>query len=107
MMDVGSYRPGPDMTGLLKYLQSPNVSTGFNRTCMISINSVCLQRSEICRTVALPVDVVGDQRSIEGNTEPLPGAQEEEVEQDVEDVLRQHQRVQAGALVYRILVICF
>ena len=51
--------------------------------------------------------VVGDQRSIEGNTEPLPGAQEEEVEQDVEDVLRQHQRVQAGALVYRILVICF
>ena len=57
--------------------------------------------------MALPVDVVGDQRSIEGNTEPLPGTQEEEVEQDVEDVLRQYQRVQAGALVYRILVICF
>ena len=51
--------------------------------------------------------MVGNQRSIEGDTEPLPGAEEEEVEQDVEDVLGKHQRVQTGALVYRILVVSF
>ena len=52
------------------------------------------------------MNVIGDQRSVEGDTEPLPRAEEEEVEQDVEDVLGQHQRVEAGALIYRILVIC-
>ena len=51
--------------------------------------------------------MVGNQRSIEGDTEPLPSAEEEEVEQDVEDVLGQHQWVQTGALVYRILVVSF
>ena len=38
----------------------------------------------------LPVNVVRDERSIEGNTEPFSGQEEEEVEEDVEDVLRQH-----------------
>ena len=52
------------------------------------------------------MNVIGDQRSVEGDAEPLPRAEEEEVEQDVEDVLGQHQRVEAGALIYRILVIC-
>ena len=50
--------------------------------------------------------VVGDERSVERNTEPLAGHQEEDVEEDVQDVLWEHQGVQAGALVNRILVIC-
>ena len=38
----------------------------------------------------LPVNVVRDERSIEGNTEPFSGQEEEEIEEDVEDVLGQH-----------------
>ena len=38
----------------------------------------------------LPVNVVRDERSIEGDAEPFSGQEEEEVEEDVEDVLRQH-----------------
>ena len=38
----------------------------------------------------LPVNVVHDERSIEGDAEPFSGQEEEEVEEDVEDVLRQH-----------------
>ena len=53
------------------------------------------------------MDVISDEWSVENETKPLPGQQEEEVEQAVEDVLRQHQRVQTGALVYRILVVSF
>ena len=51
------------------------------------------------------MDVISDEWSVENETKPLPGQQEEEVEQAVEDVLRQHQRVQTGALVYRVLVV--
>ena len=50
--------------------------------------------------------VVGDERSVECDTEPLPRHQEEDVEEDVQDVLWEHQGVQAGTLVNRILVIC-
>ena len=50
--------------------------------------------------------VVGDERSVERNTEPLPRHQEKDVEEDVQDVLGEHQGVEAGALVDRILVIC-
>ena len=38
----------------------------------------------------LPVNVIRDERSIEGDAEPFSGQEEEEVEEDVEDVLRQH-----------------
>ena len=51
--------------------------------------------------------MVGDKRSIESDAEPLPGEEEEDVEENMEDVLRQYQRVQTGALVYRILVVSF
>ena len=50
--------------------------------------------------------MVGDERSVERNTEPLPRHQEKDVEEDVQDVLWEHQGVEAGALVDRILVIC-
>ena len=36
------------------------------------------------------MNVVRDERSIEGDAEPFSGQEEEEVEEDVEDVLRQH-----------------
>ena len=36
------------------------------------------------------MNVVCDERSIEGDAEPFSGQEEEEVEEDVEDVLRQH-----------------
>ena len=54
-----------------------------------------------------PVDMIGDKWSIESDAEPLPGKEEEEVEQDMEEVLGQHRRVQTGALVYRVLVVSF
>ena len=54
-----------------------------------------------------PVDMIGHQGSIESDAEPLPGKEEEDVEENMEDVLRQHQRVETGALVYRILVVSF
>ena len=54
-----------------------------------------------------PVDMIGHQRSIEKDAEPLPCNEEEEVEENMEDVFREHQRVQTGALVNRILVVSF
>ena len=54
-----------------------------------------------------PVDMIGDKRSIESDAEPLPRKKEEDVEENVEDVLGQHQGVQTGALVYRVLVVSF
>ena len=50
--------------------------------------------------------MVGYERSVKRNTEPLPRHQEEDVEEDVQDVLWEHQGVEARALVDRILVIC-
>ena len=54
-----------------------------------------------------PVDMISDKRSIESDAEPLSRKKEEDVEENVEDVLGQHQGVQTGALVYRILVVGF
>lgn len=53
----------------------------------------------------LPVDVIGDQRQVETEREPLPGEQEQQVEEDVQDVLGQDQGVQGVALVNRVLVV--
>ena len=49
--------------------------------------------------------MVGNKRSIESDAEPLPRKEEEDVEQNMEEILGQHQGVQTGALVYRILVV--
>ena len=54
-----------------------------------------------------PVDMISDKRSIESDAEPLPRKEEEDIEENVEDVLGQHQGVQTGALVYRVLVVSF
>ena len=51
--------------------------------------------------------MISDKRSIESDAEPLPRKKEEDVEENVEDVLGQHQGVQTGALVYRVLVVSF
>ena len=53
----------------------------------------------------LPIDMVGDEGDVEEEGEPLPGKQEQNVDQHVQSVLGQHQRVQAGALVYGVLVV--
>ena len=52
------------------------------------------------------MDVVSDEGGVEGDAEPLAGHEEEDIEQDVQDVLGEHQGVQAGALVDRVLVVC-
>jgi len=51
------------------------------------------------------VDVVADERQVEEEAEELAGDEEQQVEEDVHHVLRQHQRVQAVALVDRVLVV--
>ena len=53
----------------------------------------------------LPIDMIGNEGDVEEEGEPLPGKQEQNVDQHVQSVLRQHQRVQAGALVYGVLVV--
>ena len=49
--------------------------------------------------------MVADERGVEDEREPLAGEQEEEVEEEVQEVLRQHERVEAVALVDRVLVV--
>ena len=53
----------------------------------------------------LPIDMVGYEGDVEEEGEPLPGKQEQHIDQHVQRVLGQHQRVQAGALVYGVLVV--
>ena len=56
-------------------------------------------------TVLLPVHVVADEGDVEEEGEELAGDEEKRVEEDVEDVLGQHERVEAVALVDRVLVV--
>ena len=51
--------------------------------------------------------MVRNQGGVEHQAEPLPGYQEHEVEEHVQDVLGEHQGVQGGTLIYGILVISF
>ena len=50
--------------------------------------------------------MVCDEGYVEENGEPLPCKQEEEVDDDVEDVLREDKWIQAVTLVNWVLVIC-
>ena len=52
------------------------------------------------------MNVVSNERYVEENGEPLPCKQEEEVDDDVEDVLREDKWIQAVTLVNWVLVIC-
>jgi len=54
---------------------------------------------------SVPVDMVGDEGRIEEQGEPLPAEEEQQVEEDVQHILRQHQRVQTVALINGILVV--
>jgi hypothetical protein len=49
--------------------------------------------------------VVADEGRVEDDREPFSGDEEEQIEEDVQDVLGQHQRVQAVALVDWVLVV--
>ena len=53
----------------------------------------------------IPVHVVSDEGDIEEEWEELSTDEEEGVEEDVEDVLGQDERVEAVALVDRVLVV--
>ena len=53
----------------------------------------------------LPIDMVGDQGDVEEEGEPLPGKQEQNVDEHMQRVLGEHQRVQARALVDGGLVV--
>ena len=50
--------------------------------------------------------MVSDERYVEKNCEPFPSKQEEKVDEDVEEVLREDQWIQAVTLVNWVLVIC-
>ena len=56
-------------------------------------------------TKNIPVYVVSDEGDVEEQGEELSGDEEEGVEEDVQDVLREDERVEAVALVYRVLVV--
>jgi len=56
-------------------------------------------------SLQVAVDVVSDERQVQEQREELSGHQEQEVEEDVHHILGQHQRVQAVALVDRVLVV--
>ena len=49
--------------------------------------------------------MVGNERSIDENGDPLPSKQEEKVDEDMETILRQHQGIQTVALVNGVLVV--
>ena len=49
--------------------------------------------------------MVGDEGDVEEEGEPLPGKQEQHIDEHVQSVLGEHQRVQAGTLVYGVLVV--
>lgn len=51
--------------------------------------------------------MVNNERDIEEHCEPLHGRDEEECKQNVDEVFRQNQWIEASTLVYWILVVCF
>ena len=57
------------------------------------------------RKANIPVYVVSDEGDVEEEGEELSGDEEEGVEEDVQDVLWEDERVEAVALVYRVLVV--
>ena len=56
-------------------------------------------------TKNIPVYVVSDEGDVEEEGEELSGDEEEGVEEDVQDVLWEDERVEAVALVDRVLVV--
>ena len=49
--------------------------------------------------------MICNERSVDEESEPLPGEEEEEVDEEVETILRQNQGVQTVALINRVLVV--
>lgn len=50
--------------------------------------------------------MVDDEREVEEDGEPFTGEQEDEVEENVNQILREDERIQSVALIDRILEIC-
>ena len=70
MIAVGSYKPGPDMMGRFMYLG--------HKSYVIFIDRM-----------NIPMNMIGNERSIQKNGEPLASKEEEDVDENVEDVLWQ------------------
>ena len=49
--------------------------------------------------------MIGKKRNIQQQGKPFPSEEEENVEEDMQEVLRENERVQTGALVNRVLVV--
>ena len=92
MIAVGSYRPGLDITGRFRYLNY------WNKFCLTYFYIFLLLR---------PVNVVSYEREVEEYRQPFSSHQEEHIDQDMENILRQHQWVQTVALINGVFVIGF
>jgi len=55
---------------------------------------------------AVAVDMVGDEGRVQQQGEPLAAQQEQHVEQDVQRILWQHQRIETVALINGVFVVC-
>ena len=53
------------------------------------------------------MNVVSYEREVEEYRKPLPGAEEQNIDQNMEDILRQHKGVQTVALINGVLVVSF
>ena len=90
MIAVGSYRPGEDITGRFRYLKKGKLFSNFSQLFFFQ-----------------PVNVVSYEREVEEYRKPLPGAEEQNIDQNMEDILRQHKGVQTVALINGVLVVSF
>ena len=53
------------------------------------------------------MNVVSYERDVEEYGEPLPGTEEQNIDQNMENILGQHQGVQTVALINGVLVVSF
>ena len=90
MIAVGSYSPGVDMTGRFRYLIRENF---FYEIFFLFFYK--------------PVNVVSYEWKVEEYCEPLASKEEQNIDQHMENILRQHKRVQTVALINGVLVIGF
>ena len=51
--------------------------------------------------------MIGYERDVEQDCEPLPGKQEENIDGNMDDVFWQNQRIETVALIYWVLVVGF
>lgn len=73
--------------------------------CVHDAGRIVKSRAGHDRTVFVSPYVVRNQWNVDGQREPLSGKEEQQIEQHMQRILRQHQRIQRVALIDRIFVI--